>query len=87
MKESACVAGLCEVVPSEVDLMERVVQLLQHMWEPVPSQGGSTAGAVQVVPCLERLVASAGSAEGMVGSLQMLLKWVGDGVEASHEEL
>ena len=49
MKESACVAGLCEVVPSEVDLMERVVQLLQHMWEPVPSQGGSTAGAVQVL--------------------------------------
>lgn len=74
-------------MPSEVDLMERVVQLLQHMWEPLPEEKqGPKAGTVKVVPCLERLVAAAGSAEGMVGSLQLLLKWVGDGEEDSHNE-
>ena len=70
--------------------MERVVQLLQHMWEPLPEHGGATAaGTAQVVPCLERLVAAAGSGEGMVGSLQLLLKWVGDGDRdgVSHDEL
>lgn len=67
--------------------MERVVQLLQHMWEPLPEQDGPKAGTLQVVPCLERLVATAGSEEGMVGSLQLLLKWVGDGEEDSHYDL
>jgi hypothetical protein len=61
--------------------MERVVQLLQHMWEPVPKQGGPKPGTMQVVECLERLVATADSEEDMVGSLQLLLKWVGDSEE------
>lgn len=69
--------------------MERVVQLLRHMWEPLHEQEGSKAGTVQVVPCLERLVATAGSEEGVVGSLQLLLKWVGDGEDPGgvHDEL